>query len=37
MPERWATIDGYITRRSNASERGAFLAEACAGDEALRH
>jgi Tol biopolymer transport system component len=38
MPERWATIDRlyHEALERDASERGAFLADACAGDDALR-
>jgi len=37
-PERWARVDALFDQASRrpASERAAFLAQACAGDEVLR-
>src|SRR5262245_51312266 len=37
-PERWATVERlyYEALRQDEPERGPFLAEACAGDDALR-
>jgi eukaryotic-like serine/threonine-protein kinase len=37
--ERWQQVERlyHVARESGAEERAAFLAEACAGDEELRH